>query len=470
MTTQTEITLTSVLAPQHKSIERVFQLQREYRWTAKASFSADRIAKLERLRRAFLAHAGEVNAALAADLARPPEEPASIEVAIVLSDLNYTIANLGRWMAPTTVEPAPLIPLPGLPGTQMYIHYEAKGIVLVFGAWNQPFMLLLQPIIAAIAAGNTVIAKPNELTPASSQLVAAIIREAFDERDVAVFEGGIDLANRLLELPVDHIFFTGSPAVGRTVAAAAAKHLAGVTLELGGKSPAIIDGTTNMKETASIIAGAKLYNAGQVCISFDHVWIKKEARDEFVARYKQWLEDTIYVGGNLRTGALTHMVNRRNFDRVAGYVDDAVQNGATLIGTGRRDVDTLTIEPALLLDMSLSSRVMQDEIFGPILPVLTYDSLDEITAHLRSTEKPLAIYAFTTDQGLVDRLLQETSSGGLAVNGWASHAFDSTLPFGGAGNSGSGYYRGEFGFRELSHARGVAHLAKPFDSVAAVQG
>ena len=451
-------------------VERVFDRQREHRWVTKASSAADRIAKLERLRAAFLAHAGEVNAALYSDLARPPEEPGSIEIGIVLSDIDHTIANLAAWMAPTPVGSAPLIPLPSLPGTQMYVHYEAKGVVLVFGAWNQPFMLLLQPIIAAIAAGNTVIAKPNELTPASSALVATIIREAFDERDVAVFEGGIDLANRLLELPVDHIFFTGSPNVGKTVAAAAARHLAGVTLELGGKSPAIIDGSTDLATTAAIIAGAKLYNAGQVCISFDHVWIRADIRDEFVAHYRKWLETTVYADGRLLTAAMTHMVNRRNFDRVAGYIDDAVEHGATLVGTGGRDADTLTIEPAVLLDVPLDARVMHDEIFGPVLPVLTYHSVDEITAHLRSTEKPLAIYAFTTDQALVDRLLQETSSGGLAVNGWASHAFDSTLPFGGVGNSGSGYYRGEFGFRELSHARGVAHLAQPFDSIAAVQG
>ena len=452
----------------HARIDRVFALQRHSRWVAKASTASERLAKLERLKQSLLAHATAVNKALWTDLARPPEQPASLEVGVLLADLEHTIANLRHWMARVRVTPAPLLPLPEVSGAEMFIQYESRGIILIFGAWNQPFMLSLQPLIAAVAAGNVAIVKPNELTPASSKLIATIIRDAFQEQDVAVFEGGVDLADALLDLTVDHIFFTGSPAVGRKVAAAAARNLASTTLELGGKSPAIIDGTVDLKTTAAIIAAGKLYNAGQVCISFDHVWVKAEYREEFVRHYTDWITAGLYQDGALRPNTLTHMVNRSNFDRVAAYIAQSDAGNETFVGSGRRDSDTLTIEPAVVVNVTPSSDVMQEEIFGPILPVIDYTSLDEVVAYLQSNEKPLALYAFTRDHDTIDRLLRETSSGGVTVNAWATHAFESSLPFGGIGNSGSGSYRGEFGFRALSHARSVVVMPEPFDSVSAM--
>lgn len=449
-------------------LQRVFNEQRSHRWVTKTSAAGERIAKLQRLRDAVLAHVGEFNGALYEDLRRPAEQPASIEAAVLLADLEFTIDRLAGWMEPIHVADAPLLPAPPTPGAERFIQHEARGVVLIFGAWNQPFMLLLQPLIAAIAAGNTAIVKPNELAPASSRLIATILRDAFDEREVAVFEGGIDLADRLLELPVDHIFFTGSPAVGRKVAEAAAKHLASTTLELGGKSPAIVDGTADLAATAAVIAAGKFYNAGQVCITFDHVWIKDDVRDAFVDHYMAWIRDNLYADGAIKPGALTAMVNRRNFDRVAGYIPDAVGRGARLVGTGRQDADTLVIEPGVLVDVPLDAAIMQDEVFGPLLPVVAFSSVDEVVEHFRTVEKPLAMYPFTTDAALTARLLAETSSGGLTVNAWASHAFESTLPFGGVGNSGSGHYRGEYGFRALSHARAVVTVPEPFDGVAAV--
>lgn len=451
-------------------IARVFEVQRAHRWRTKASSADARIAKLRRLRDAVAAHAAEFNDALYADLRRPREAPASLEAAVVLADLDHAIAHLLRWMAPVEVEPASLLPGPPMPGARRFVQHEGRGVVLIFGAWNQPFMLLLQPLVAAIAAGNTAIVKPNELSPASSQLIATIIREAFGEEDVAAFEGGVDLADRLLDFPVDHIFFTGSPAVGRRIAAAAARTLASTTLELGGKSPAIVDGSTDLAETAAVIAAGKFYNAGQVCITVDHVWVHRDARDAFVEHYMRWVRAHLYDGDALRPGALAAMVNRRNFDRVTGYIADATGRGATLIGTGGQDAETLTIEPGVLVDVPLDAAIMRDEVFGPLLPVVTFDAVDEVITHLRAADKPLAMYPFTTDAALVDRLLAETSSGGLTANAWAAHAFESTLPFGGVGNSGSGHYRGEYGFRALSHARGVVTLTAPFDSVAAVAG
>jgi aldehyde dehydrogenase (NAD+) len=279
----------------------------------------------------------------------------------------------------------------------------------------------------------------------------------FDEREVAVFEGGVDVARALLELPVDHIFFTGSPAVGRVVMAAAARHLATVTLELGGKCPAVVDGTSDLARAAAVIGAAKVNNAGQICLAPDHVWIREDLREEFTGLYLAWIRDNVYSSdGAIDLARMPRMVDRRNFDRVWGYVDDAVARGATALGTGRTDETTLTIEPAVLIDVPLDARVMQDEIFGPVLPVLTYRSLDEVTDHIRDGGKPLAIYAHTSDDALVERLLTTTSSGGMTVNGASTHVRDPRLPFGGVGTSGMGAYHGLHGFRELSHARAVA--------------
>ena len=449
-------------------VDRIHGLQAKNRWRTKASSADERIAKLERLRSAILAHAEEFNDALFADLRRPAEQPVSLEVAVLMADIDHTIKEIAGWMEVVTVTPASLLPGPQIPDAVRYIRHEARGVVLIFGAWNQPFMLLLQPLICAIAAGNTAIVKPNELAPACSKLIAQIVGEAFSEEDVAALEGGVELANLLLELPVDHIFFTGSPAVGRQVAAAAAKHLASTTLELGGKSPAIVDGTTDLAATAAVIAAGKFYNAGQVCITFDHVWVKSDVRDRFVDHYMQWVSANLYDGAVLKENALTSIVNERNFDRIAGYIPEAISRGASLIGSGASDRKTLKIEPGVLVDVPLDAKIMEDEIFGPLMPVIAFTSIEEVIDHLQSVEKPLAMYPFTTDDTMIARILSETSSGGVTVNAWASHAFESTLPFGGIGNSGSGHYRGEFGFRELSHARSVVQLPQPFDGVAAV--
>lgn len=327
--------------------------------------------------------------------------------------------------------------------------------MLIFGPWNFPFALVLQPLVAAIAAGNTAIVKPSEMAPATSRVVATIIGEAFDEHQVAVFEGDVELAEQLLELPVDHVFFTGSPAVARTVTTAAARHLASVTLELGGKCPAIVDGSTDLSAAAALIAVGKMTNAGQICLSPDHVFVRADLRDQFVEAYLQHVESGVYADGKIDLNAMARMVDERNFDRVAGYLDDAVQRGATLVGTGRRDRGTLTIEPAVLCDVPDGARVMQEEIFGPVLPVVAYDSIDEVVDVIRSRPKPLAVFAYTNDPDTEAAVLGATSSGGVTINGWATHCADSQLPFGGVNASGSGAYHGVYGFRELSHARAV---------------
>jgi aldehyde dehydrogenase (NAD+) len=433
-------------------VVRVFDAQRKNRWVRKVSTVHGRRARLLGLRRAVLDRAGDVAGALHADLRKPVGEGRPAEVQVVVKAIDDAVEHLDEWMAPVEVSPS-------FPGTSAFIQYEARGIVLLFGPWNFPFGLVFQPLVAAVAAGNTVIVKPNELSPATSAVTAALIRATFPEEEVAVFEGGVDLAECLLELPVDHIFFTGSPAVGHAVMAAAARHLASVTLELGGKCPAIIDGSADLTTAARIIASGKVSNAGQICLSPDHVYVPVDLRDQFVAEYMRQVEAAVYVDGAIDRGALPRIVNDRNFDRVSRYLEDALERGAKLVGTGRRDRESLTIEPAVLLDVPPDAEVMQEEIFGPVLPVLAFDRLDEVIDAVRSRPKPLAVYVYSDDPSTEAAVLSGTSSGGVTVNGWATHAADPQLPFGGVGNSGMGVYHGVYGFRELSHARGVARHA-----------
>jgi len=436
--------------------DEIFAAQREHRWVTKASTAAERAAHLTRLREAIVAHLDEIREALHSDLMRPPRPRMPPEVAAVLTDIDQAVAHLEEWMAPAPVTPASF-----LGRVEAYVQYEARGICLLFAPWNFPFGLLFQPLVPIIAAGNTAIVKPNELAPATSEVSARIIREVFTPEHVAVFEGGVDLANELLELPVDHIFFTGSPAVGRTVMAAAARHLASITLELGGKCPAIVDGTTDLATAAAQIAVGKHTNAGQICLAPDYVMVREDRRDEFVRHYQAWVESNLYADGRFSPELLGKIINRRNLDRLIRYLDGATAKGATLVGGSVTDLDRHTLAPAVLLDVPDDAEVLAEEIFGPVLPVLTFTEPTEVVERVRGGGKPLAMYLFSNDRELVDTVLAGTSSGGVTVNGWVLHAMDNQLPFGGVGSSGMGAYHGIHGFRELSHARSVVVAPPP---------
>jgi len=431
------------------TIERVFALQRAHKWTVKNSTAAERKAKLERLREAMLANAEALRRALHADL-RKPEAEAAGEIGSVENDINDAIEHLESWMAPVEITPAPVFA-----GARARIVYEARGVCLVFGPWNFPFQLLFEPLVPVIAAGNTAILKPNELAPATSRISTEIIRAVFDEREVAVFEGGIELANGLLALPVDHVFFTGSPKVGRVVMGAAARHLSSVTLELGGKCPVILDETTDLAAAAATIAAARCYNSGQVCLCPDIAWVPASKRDALVAHLDSAVRSMLYQNGELNKSAFGRMVDRRNFDRVKGYLDDALERGATLAFGGTTEADDLTIHPTVLLDVPADARIMKEEIFGPILPIQGYRTPDEVCAAVQGGGKPLAMYIYSNDPGFVETVMNNTSSGGVTVNGWATHWFEPQLPFGGVNESGIGRYHGLHGFREVSHERSV---------------
>ncbi|MCP3730316.1 aldehyde dehydrogenase family protein [Sphingomonas sp. MG17] len=432
---------------------RAFAAQKAHSWDLRKSSAAERIVRLQRLRASLVAHREDLAQALNQDLGRPVATGGYVETEGVLLYIDHTIANLEAWMAPTTVEDLSV-------AGSAYIRYESRGVVLLFGAWNFPVTLLFEPLVAIISAGNTAIVKPNEVTPAVSALTAKILRETFEEREVAVFEGDPTVSNALLELPVDHIFFTGSPAVGRTVMTAVAKHLASVTLELGGKSPLIIDDAYDLDAAMPSLLYGKYFNDGQVCISPDYLLVPNDRIDAFVEKFKAAIQGMFYPDGKYLPERNTHIVNARGFDRIEGYIKDAVERGARIAFGGGTDREKLLIEPTVLVNVPAGSAVLENEIFGPVLPVVGYDDPDEAIAFIRARTKPLSLYIYSDDDAFVTRIVENTTAGGTTVNGWADHFLEQSLPFGGVGDSGMGAYHGIFGFRELSHARAVAFAKK----------
>ena len=445
--------MTFVNSTDSVAYKRVFALQKKHSWELRKSTAAYRITKLEHLKTSIIKHKDDLAHALNKDLGRPVETGGYVETDGVIHMIDNTITNLATWMEPTKVTE--------LGGAESaYIRYESRGVVLLFGAWNFPVTLLFEPLITIISAGNTAIVKPNELTPAVAVVVAKIIREAFGENEVAVFEGDPSVANALLELPVDHIFFTGSPAVGRIVMAAAAKYLASVTLELGGKSPLIIDENYSIEAAMPSLLFGKYFNDGQVCISPDYAIVPNNRIDEFVDTFKKQIQGMFYADGTYLPESNAHLINERGFDRIKSYIDDAIEKGATIAFGGDSNREKLTIEPTILLNVPAGAAVLENEIFGPVLPVIGYDDPAEAIALIQSKTKPLALYIYSEDEAFINHIIDNTTSGGTAINGGYTHFLEQTLPFGGVGESGMGAYHGIYGFRELSHSRAVAFAKK----------
>jgi len=339
-------------------------------------------------------------------------------------------------------------------GTQARIRYEPKGVTLIISPWNYPVSLTLGPLVSAIAAGNTAMLKPSELSPNCSAVLGEIIAEAFSPEEVALFEGDADLSTALLELPFDHIFFTGSPAVGKIVMAAAARHLSSVTLELGGKSPAVIDASADVAKAAKNVMWGKFLNNGQTCIAPDYVFVHEKILPEFLAASKDAIVKMFGVDPQASPD-YGRIINSRHFQRVKRLLDDATANGARIAAGGATDEATKFFAPTLLTHVSASATVMQDEIFGPILPIIAYDALDKVIGHVNAHPKPLALYVYAKSQAVIARVLGETSSGGAAVNMAVLQFTHNNLPFGGVNNSGIGSSHGVFGFRAFSHERAV---------------
>jgi len=431
------------------AIKKIFEAQRINQFKIAESSAKERMHKLQKLSDLVMKYRGEIKEALYKDYRRPAAEVDLAEIFPITSGIKHTKRHLRQWMAPKKVG-TPMSML----GSSSWVQYEPKGVCLIIGPWNFPIMLLLDPLVSAIAAGNTVIIKPSELTPHSSALVKKMITEIFDENEVAVVEGGVDTSTTLLELPFNHIFFTGSPEVGKIVMAAAAKNLTSVTLELGGKSPTIIDETADIEIAATRISATKFMNNGQICIAPDYVLVHESKLNDFIDAVKSRINS--YFGETAaESESYMRIVNNRNFQRVKSYVDDSVKGGAKIVKGGQTDADTNYIEPTIVIDVPLDSPLLQKEIFGPVLPVMPYKDLQQVIDLIRSKEKPLGLYIYSRNKQNIRRILQSTRAGGTCINNNAVHFFNPNLPFGGSNNSGIGKSHGRNGFIGFSNERGV---------------
>ncbi len=431
-------------------MKRIFDLQQQHQWNMKASSADERKTLLSQLRDAVKAHGDEIIEAVKKDTRKPEMEVGITEVANVVANIDRNINNLDEWMRPLDV-PSSLDP-----DDSAQILYEARGVCLILGPWNFPLGLVFGPLAAAVAAGNCCMVKLTDLCPATASVAGKIISEVFDEKEVALFEGEVDVATALLELPFNHIFFTGSTRVGKLVMAAAAKNLATVTLELGGKSPVIIDDGADVEKIAGDLAGAKQFNGGQACICPDYVFVKESQKETLVNTFREKVKENLYnEDGNIKKENIAQIVNPQNFARVKGLFEDAIAKGACVAVGGELEEGDLTVHPTMLTDVTPDMAILQEEIFGPVLPVMTYDDLDEAIEYIERRDKPLALYVYSSDQDNIDRVLKRTSSGGVTVNGVFSHYLENNLPFGGVNGSGMGSYHGHFGFKAFSHERAV---------------
>lgn len=428
-------------------IARVVESARDAYLAGATRPQAWRRATLERLRDLVEERETELLAALAADFGKPRFETWTSEVGFIIGDINHTLAHLSEWMRPERVG----TPLAFKPGTSHIVH-EPVGVVCVIAPWNYPVQLLLLPMVAAIAAGNAVVAKPSEVAPNSSAAVAALITALADPA-VGVVQGGVAETTELLAQRFDHIVYTGNSRVARIVMRAAAENLTRITLELGGKSPAIVSRQANVNVAARRIAWGKFMNAGQTCIAPDYVLIERPVHDEFVAALGEHV--AAFYGNDPQTSPdYARIVNASHFHRLEKMLD----SGTVAFG-GTADADTRYIAPTVLTGVAADDPVMNEEIFGPLLPVIAVDSLAEaiefVQRRSRDGDKPLALYTFSQSDAENDQVIENTTSGGVCVNGTLLHFSNPNLPFGGVGESGMGALHGKFGFDTFSHRKGV---------------
>ncbi|MFJ4842547.1 aldehyde dehydrogenase family protein [Streptomyces sp. NPDC088746] len=403
-----------------------------------------RTDQLTRLRALLTERGDDLAEALHADLGKSRKEAYRTEIDFTVREIDHTLERLAGWLEP---EPAPVPAV--LAGATAHTVQDPLGVVLVIAPWNYPVQLLLAPVAGALAAGNTVVAKPSELAPATSAALARLLPEYLDADTLAVVEGGVPETTALLAERFDHIFYTGNGTVGRIVMAAAAKHLTPVTLELGGKSPAFVDRGTDLKTVAARLVSGKFLNTGQTCVAPDYVLTDPETAPALTEALAAAVEERFGPDASL-SPEYGRIVNERHFDRLVGLLD----SGRTVTG-GAHDRDTKYIAPTVLADVAPDSPVMREEIFGPVLPVLTVDGLDAAVDFINARDKPLALYAFTESPAVRERLLAETSSGGVGIGLPLAHLTVSDLPFGGVGESGMGNYHGRYSLETFSHRKAV---------------
>lgn len=436
-------------------IKNVFEAQLKNKIVLRKSDAKTRINKLRLLKKGIESFEAEIYKAMHDDLRKCRFETAVTELYFTYAEIDFAIKHLKGWMKPVSVSKNISNLFSG-----NKIYYEPKGVCLIIAPWNYPFQLMMSPLISAIAAGNTAVLKPSELSSSTAAVISKMILQLFKPDEIACFEGDAELSKQLLTLPFDHIFFTGSTAVGKVVMEAASKHLTSVTLELGGKSPTVIDASADLKKAAEKIAWGKLVNAGQTCIAPDYILIDETLQSQFVGLYRTACENMFFKNGKIDTGTYGRIINSKQFKRLKNLVSDSVKDGATIAWGGESDEATLTILPTVLTNVNDKQAVMQEEIFGPVLPVLTFKNIEEAIDRINQKNKPLALYIFSENSDNIQRMIRETSAGGTCVNDVLIHISNPNLPFGGVNTSGMGASHGIFGFKNFSHERSIVFQSK----------
>lgn len=433
-------------------IQEIFNKQKAFFLSNRTKDITFRKEQLKKLLEILKSNEEKLNEAIYADFRKSAFENYETELALVYGEIKTAIRKLGKWSKRKKVRTN----LANIPGSS-YIYPEPLGTSLIIGAWNYPYQLTLSPLIPAIAAGNTAILKPSELAINTSRVMAEIINNNFEEEFLHVVEGGVDETTELLNQPFDKIFFTGSTRVGKIVMKAAAQHLSDVTLELGGKSPTFILPDANLNVTAKRIAWGKFLNSGQTCIAPDYILIHKSVKDKFLALLVKHIE-TIHKKEYIDNEAYVTIINEQHFNRLTGLVEkDKIYYG------GNFDLKNLVISPTILHGITFNDKIMEDEIFGPILPVIEFENINEMILEVKMRPKPLSLYIFTKNNRVREQILNEISFGGATVNDTILHISNPHLPFGGVGFSGLGKYHDKAGFDTFSHYKSVLRKATWFE-------
>ncbi len=427
-----------------KEIDQILDFQKAFFFQGETRQFAFRKTQLKKLRDAIRQSENEISKALFDDLNKSPFEAYSTEIGFVLEEIGYHLRHLNKWVNPRRV----YNPITNFPARASLI-YEPKGTVLIIAPWNYPMQLLIAPLVGAISAGNTVILKPSELAVNTAKVMEEVINSCFDKKYIHVVNGGIETSKHLLSLDFDHIFFTGSTYVGRIVAQEAAKKLIPVTLELGGKSPCIVDKDIDVKLAARRIMWGKLINAGQTCIAPDYLLVHESVKDKLLPELVSAIK-SFYGENPEESPDYPRIINEPNVERLA-ILTEKVE----IYWGGKYDVSSRYFQPTILNNVSFEMPVMQQEIFGPILPVLTYKDLDEVIKRREGMQKPLALYFFSNNKKNQKKVLENIQAGGVSINDTLMHIVNPKLPFGGIGHSGMGAYHGKFSFKTFSHAKSV---------------
>jgi aldehyde dehydrogenase (NAD+) len=436
---------------QHE-VEELMIEQRTYFHSGKTRNIDLRILRLKALYYGILKYEKEIIYALKQDLNKSEFEGFSTEIGVTLKEISFTLKNIKKWAKPKRVKNT----LTHVGSTSTLVP-EPYGITLILAPWNYPFYLAIAPLIGAIAAGNTAIVKPSELTPNVSAILTMLLEELYPKEFVAVIEGGIEASQLLLKQKFDYIFFTGSTAVGKVVMEAAAKQLIPVTLELGGKSPTIVHHDANLALAAKRIVWGKYMNAGQTCIAPDYVYVHHEVKEQFILHVRREIE-ALYGKTPLENKEYTRIVSKRHYERLLQFLNDG-----DVVAGGRAQEDTLTIEPTVLDNIDWNASIMQEEIFGPLLPVLEYHNIEAVIGEIIKRPKPLALYVFSANKEIQQEVVNRVPFGGGCINDTVYHIIQPNLPFGGVGESGIGKYHGEYSFQTFSHYKGIVKQTTKFD-------